>query len=180
VRDDFGNDLRSLVASGICVYDAPIVSNDDHLLQALLRLTGFLNRPSADAALLRQADSSLDRALFPLLIWAELGVSTTLSELADTVGRHYTTVSRQVTALERQGLVRRDVNPNDRRHALVMVTDKGHAEAARIAGARNELFGEIFADWVGEDKADLTRLLSKLVASMEVVSAKIKEKGGLT
>ena len=161
------------------VYYACTMLNDDHLLQALLGLTGFLNRPQADAVLLRRAGSSLDRALFPLLIRAELGGSITLSELADTVGRHYTTVSRQVTALERQGLVRRDVNPDDKRHSLVMVTDKGHAEAARIAGARNELMAAVFADWIGKDKADLTRLLTKLVASMEAVSAKTKEKGGL-
>jgi DNA-binding MarR family transcriptional regulator len=144
---------------------------DDPLQQSLLRLTGFLNRPQADAALLRRAGSSLDRALFPLLIRAEAHGGMTVGALADTVGRHYTTVSRQLTVLEQLGLVRREADPVDRRHTVVRVTDKGRDEARRIAVARNEGMAAMFADWSAADKVALTRLVTKLASSMEAVIA---------
>ncbi len=143
-----------------------------------MRLTGFFNRPQADAVLLRRAGSTLDRALFPLLIRAGLDQTMTVSELADTVGRHYSTVSRQVTVLEQQGLVLRAVDERDRRLSVVRVTDKGNDEIARIAAARSEGMSAVFADWTDQDKADLSRLLSKLVDSLESVTDNETRRGG--
>jgi DNA-binding MarR family transcriptional regulator len=149
----------------------------EHLLhEALLNLTGFLNRPQSDAVLLRRAGSTLDRALIPLLIRAEVGEQITVGELADAVGRHHTTVSRQVTVLEQQGLVRRQVDPRDKRHAVVEVTETGRAEAARIAAARHDVMTEVFAGWTPAEKADLGRLITKLVASMEAAAGAEKQK----
>src|SRR5579884_1479238 len=48
-----------------------------------------------------------------------------LSELADTEGLHPTMLSRVVAALEEQDLLRRQVDPDDRRAALVEVTAAG-------------------------------------------------------
>ncbi len=141
--------------------------NADDLHRALARLSGFLNRPQADAVLLRRAGSSLDRALFPLLIRAGLDETMTVSELADTVGRHYSTVSRQVTALEQQGFVVRTADEGDKRLSVVGVTDKGHEEIARISAARNDGMKSVFRGWSVQDRNDLTRLLTKLVDSLE-------------
>jgi DNA-binding MarR family transcriptional regulator len=156
------------------------MQSEDLLHQALLNLTGFLNRPQSDTVLLRRAGSTLDRALFPLLIRVNLSDGVTVGELADTVGRHHTTVSRQVTVLEQQGLVRREADPLDKRHAVVEVTEAGRAEAARIAAARREVMTEAFAGWTSDDKADLRRLVTKLVASLEAATAGERRKAGAT
>ncbi len=42
-----------------------------HLHEALLDLTGVLNQPQPDAALIALAGIELDRALFPLLVRIE-------------------------------------------------------------------------------------------------------------
>ena len=55
----------------------------------------LMNRPQRDRALLQEAGVSLDRALFPLLIVIERK-GLLVVELADLVGRDYTTVSRQL------------------------------------------------------------------------------------
>jgi DNA-binding MarR family transcriptional regulator len=150
--------------------------SEDLLHEALLNLTGFLNRPQSDTVLLRRAGSTLDRALFPLLLRADLPEQMTVGELADAVGRHHTTVSRQVTVLEQQGLVRREVDPLDKRHAVVEVTETGRAEAARIAAARHKVMTEVFAGWTSDEKADLVRLITKLVASMEAATVVERQK----
>lgn len=146
------------------------MTTEDALHRALIRLTGFLNRPQADTVLLRRAGSSLDRALFPLLIRAGFEATMTVTELADTVGRHYSTVSRQLTVLEQQGYVVRATDEDDKRRSAVVVTDKGREEIARIAAARNEGMTAVFRDWSDQDRNDLARLLTRLVDSLESVT----------
>src|SRR5471032_645691 len=80
------------------------------LREALLDLTGVLNRPKPDAALIAAAGVDLDRALFPLLARVERRGPLGIGELAELSGRDYTTVSRQVTKLEARGLVVRQAN----------------------------------------------------------------------
>jgi DNA-binding MarR family transcriptional regulator len=158
------------------VYSTHILADGD-LPGALAALTGFLNRPQADAVLLRRAGSSLDRALFPLLVRAGMEEGIQVSELAERVGRHYTTVSRQVTALERQGLVRREADPADKRVSVVRLTDQGRAETARISAARSEVLSVIFADWTDQETAELTRLVTKLVAGMHAAVSGAADNG---
>jgi len=60
--------------------------------------------PQNDEALVRDAAIPLDRALFPLLVAVERFGPIGVVDLADRVGRDYTTVSRQVARLESLGL----------------------------------------------------------------------------
>ena len=69
---------------------------------------------------------------FPVLLclWAEDGLSQT--ELTARVRIEQPTMARTLTRMERAGLVRRQPDPDDRRRALVYLTDKardlqGHA-----------------------------------------------------
>ncbi|XFC37133.1 MarR family transcriptional regulator [Stenotrophomonas indicatrix] len=57
----------------------------------------------------------LDQALFRLLVVIERLGPIGVVELADRLGRDYTTISRQVTKLERMELVIRHDNAEDRR-----------------------------------------------------------------
>jgi hypothetical protein len=56
----------------------------------------LMNRPQRDDTLIREAGISLDRALFPLLVGIERRGPIGVVDLADGVGRDYTTVSWQV------------------------------------------------------------------------------------
>ncbi len=53
------------------------------LREALLDLTGVLNRPQPDAALIVRAGINLDRALFPLLVRVERRGPLAIGELAE-------------------------------------------------------------------------------------------------
>ena len=61
----------------------------------------LMNRPERDDTLLREAGIALNRVLFPLLSGIERFGPIGVVDLADGVGRYYTTVSRQVAKLER-------------------------------------------------------------------------------
>ena len=131
------------------------------LRDALLDLTGVLNRPQPDAALIEAAGVDLDRALFPLLARiARLG-PLGVGELAELAGRDYTTVSRQVAKLESLGLVARRPAQQDARVHEAVVTPTGKAMTRALDAAREKIVAELFVDWDKDDVRDLARLLRR-------------------
>jgi DNA-binding MarR family transcriptional regulator len=136
------------------------------LHEALIDLVGFFNRPQNDAILLREAGLSLDRALFPLLVLIQRRGPLGVGELADQVGRDYTTVSRQVAKLEALGLVARRAGKTDRRVTEAVVTEKGQAMSEVLDAARERLVTIALADWNEQDLKDLTRLLRRFANNL--------------
>lgn len=132
------------------------------LREALLDLTGVLNRPQPDAALIALAGVDLDRALFPLLSRVDRRGPLGIGELAELCGRDYTTVSRQITKLEDMGLVMRQVNEQDARIKEAVITDKGRAITKALDGAREKIMTSLFATWEKQEVVDLARLVRKL------------------
>ncbi|NVZ65199.1 winged helix-turn-helix transcriptional regulator [Pseudomonas gingeri] len=134
---------------------------------ALVEIVGVMNRPQRDEAMVREAGISLDRALFPLLVLVERLGPIGVVELADRVGRDYTTVSRQVAKLDSLGLVERQENANDRRVREAVITAKGKAMTDRIDTARERMGQGIFAKWEHQDVADLVRLTRRFADDLK-------------
>jgi DNA-binding MarR family transcriptional regulator len=128
---------------------------------ALLDIVSVMNRPQRDEAMVREAGISLDRALFPLLVMVERLGPIGVVELADRVGRDYTTVSRQVAKLESLGLINRQGSAADRRIREASVTPKGKAMTDLVDGARERIGRAIFASWDPGDVEELVRLMRK-------------------
>ncbi|XAH25202.1 MarR family winged helix-turn-helix transcriptional regulator [Xylophilus sp. GW821-FHT01B05] len=155
------------MASQKNVQDAHISTQLRVLHGALLTIVGEMNRPQRDEAMVREAGISLDRALFPLLVGVERLGPIGVVELADRVGRDYTTVSRQVAKLESLGLVLRQEGAEDRRVREAIVTAKGKAMTDAVDAARERIGRAIFANWEPQDVAELVRLLQKFAADIE-------------
>ncbi len=133
------------------------------LHDVLLDLVGFFNQPQRDAALLKEAGVTLDRALFPLLVRIEKRGPIGVVELAGLVGRDYTTVSRQVAKLDSLGLVTRQPGQHDRRVSDVAVTPAGAAMNQAIDAARERLMWPLLSRWSPDERKELTRLLGRLL-----------------
>ena len=138
----------------------------DALAAALIELIGFLNSPQRDEALLAEAGVALDRALFPLLV--RLGMSGPLSvaALADQVGRDHTTVSRQLSKLERLDLVSRQGAGGDRRVRTASLTGAGEDVVRAITAARRRLLSRVLAAWSEADLASLAPLNGRFVDAL--------------
>ena len=106
---------------------------------ALLDIIGVMNQPARDEQLLQAAGVQLEQLLFPLLVAIGRRGPIGVVELADNLGRDYTTVSRQVKKLEAQGLAHKQPNANDRRISEVTLSEQGQAIFAQIARARQKL-----------------------------------------
>lgn len=134
---------------------------------AMLEIVGVMNRPQRDEAMVREAGISLDRALFPLLVLVERLGPIGVVELADRVGRDYTTVSRQVAKLESLGLIDRQASAADRRVRESVVTPSGKAMTDRVDEARERIGLSIFATWEPQDVDDLVRLMCKFANDLK-------------
>ena len=104
------------------------------LHEALIDIVSVMNRRQGDDMMIREAGISLDRALFPLLVGIERRGPIGVVDLADRMGRDYTTVSRQVAKLENLGLIKRHASEADRRVSEATITPSGTAANAARCG----------------------------------------------
>jgi len=128
---------------------------------ALLDIVAVMNRPQRDEVLIKEAGIALDRALFPLLVGIERFGPIGVVEMADRVGRDYTTVSRQVAKLEALGLVARQGSTADKRLREAVITPKGKAMTDMVDSARERIGRAIFETWDARDIDELVRLMRK-------------------
>jgi DNA-binding MarR family transcriptional regulator len=82
---------------------------------------------------------------------------------ATDLAAHYaldkSTVSRQVAALERAGLVERRLDPQDHRVQVLHLTDAGRRILGQVTESRRAAFRERLADWPEEDLARFAEYL---------------------
>jgi DNA-binding MarR family transcriptional regulator len=147
--------------------DAHISQQLRDLHMSLISIASAMNRPRRDEELIRKAGIPLDRALFPLLVGIERLGPIGVVELAERVGRDYTTVSRQVSKLHSLGLVERSPSDADARVRIACITSKGKAMTDAVDAAREKMAREIFASWPEDDFDNLVRLMSKFAAAFD-------------
>jgi len=149
------------------VQDTHISAQLKDLHRSLISIVSVMNRPRNDERLIAEAGVHLDQALFRLLVVIERVGPIGVVDLADRLGRDYTTISRQVSRLERMELVIRHENSEDRRMREAVVSPKGKAVTDRIDQARERLAKGILHDWPADDITGLVRLMRKFADALE-------------
>lgn len=87
--------------------------------------------------------------------------------LAGFFGVGKATMSRQLHALEKLGLVAREPDPADGRAVLVRITDEGRERFTRVRTGRRAQYARRLASWDRAEVAELARLLHRLNAEQE-------------
>lgn len=152
------------------VQDTHIPGELKDLHRSLISIVSVMNRPRNDERLIAEAGVKLDQALFRLLVVIERIGPIGVVDLAERLGRDYTTISRQVSKLERMELVIRSENAQDRRMREAVVSAKGKAVTDRLDEARGRMAREIFKDWTSGDISELVRLMRKFADALEQVT----------
>ena len=125
-------------------------------LDRLIRRAGL---PRVQQHLNAAAGVSLDRSSYWLASWLTDAESLRLSDLADVLRTDLSTVSRQVQAAERAGLVERRPDPSDGRASRVHLTVGGRDALVRLRAVQRAEILAAIAEWSPEDQqrfADLT------------------------
>ena len=128
------------------------------IITAFTRVNGVLAEEMAS-----ETDVSLEWYGILLMLTQADGGAMRPSELADGIGLSRSATTRLVDRLERDGLVKRDTCPTDRRGSFVSLTPRGE-ELFKTAG-RVHLRGideHVGSHLTAREMADLRRILTKL------------------
>ncbi|MGC4814691.1 MarR family winged helix-turn-helix transcriptional regulator [Micromonospora sp. DT228] len=104
----------------------------------------------------------LDRAAYVILRHLADAGPQNVSALAARLNLDGSTVTRQVSALQRDGLITRTPDPCDGRGTVISPTAAGLQRMAAVQAARTRLYGDMLADWTTEDRSTLAVLLGRL------------------
>ncbi|MFT3716125.1 MAG: MarR family transcriptional regulator [Gordonia sp. (in: high G+C Gram-positive bacteria)] len=119
-----------------------------------LTKAGHYNRDTADPATFRTLIALKHRPM-------------RLSELAEAVFSDPSTVSRQVSHLVDEGLVRREADPDDGRATRLVVTEAGYTKLADLVAVRRRVASDMLSDWTTDDLETFVSLLKRFVTAAE-------------
>jgi DNA-binding MarR family transcriptional regulator len=138
-----------------------------NLHASLLDIVSLINRPQLDEVLIQEAAIPLERALFPLLVVIDKFGPIGVVDLADRVGRDYTTVSRQIAKLASLDLVERKADAKDRRIRETAISPKGKLMTRAVDAARERLGRRVFETWDPREFDELVRLMRKFADAIK-------------
>ncbi|WP_177891151.1 MarR family winged helix-turn-helix transcriptional regulator [Vallicoccus soli] len=126
-------------------------------VQALYAVVRGLSAPSA-----RDARPPSTWHLLKLLSARPLRTA----DLAALSALDASTVSRHVSGLEDDGLVRREPDPGDRRSSRIVLTPAGERAYDEAVARRADLLGSATREWADADREALARLLERLADAL--------------
>ena len=112
------------------------------------------------------ADEGATLATWVVLNGVERGRWASQSGLAKELRIEGATVTRHLDRLERDGLVRRSRDPEDRRQISVALTPAGKALHRRLRGVARRLDDRVCEGLTERDRADLERVLERIGANV--------------
>ncbi|GED98804.1 MarR family winged helix-turn-helix transcriptional regulator [Gordonia crocea] len=110
---------------------------------------------------------SLDPSCYPLLMAVARREPIGMSDLVHGLGVDKSTVSRQVDAVERLGLVERRPDPEDARARVVALTDDGRSRISAVFATHVPQWRARLAQWDPADIGMLIELMRRLATSLE-------------
>ncbi|MCX4878686.1 MULTISPECIES: MarR family winged helix-turn-helix transcriptional regulator [unclassified Streptomyces] len=122
---------------------------EDEAVETIQReMTVFARRARASAG---RMHPELSLVSYTLLGHLEESGGCRATDLAAHYALDKSTVSRQVSALERARLIERRLDPDDHRVQVLHLTDTGRQILAQVTDSRRAAFRERLADWPSED-----------------------------
>jgi DNA-binding MarR family transcriptional regulator len=127
----------------------------------------LLRRAEATRRAGNEAHRALDRAAYVILRELDESGSANVGTLATGLGVDASTATRQVAAMERDGLIRRERDPNDGRGTVISPTANGLSKYRAVRRARAELYDGILAAWSETDRRTLATMLHRLNEALD-------------
>lgn len=87
--------------------------------------------------------------------------------LAELLYSDASTISRQVAALVKRGLIERRADPADGRASVLAVTDAGRELAAALRRRRNEMLSGVLSHWTDAEREQLATVMNRFVDDYE-------------
>jgi DNA-binding MarR family transcriptional regulator len=145
------------------------MADHDRVLGTIETQIAFLMRlgEASRRATTLKPHRALDRAAYVILRHLQQDGPQNVSAIADRLNLDGSTVTRQVTALQQDGLIERKADPRDGRGTVIEPTALGLKQVDTVRAARRELYDNVLADWSGDDRAELATMLERLTQALD-------------
>jgi DNA-binding MarR family transcriptional regulator len=145
------------------------MADDDEVLGTIETQIAFLMRmgEASRRATTLKPHRALDRAAYVILRHLQQDGPQNVSAIAERLNLDGSTVTRQVTGLQQDGLVERKPDPRDGRGTVIELTETGLKQVDGVRAARRELYDRVLAEWPAADRENLAVLLSRLTHAMD-------------
>lgn len=158
--------MSSKPTGGVTAADAaPGASHDPETPARLRAIVGKLSRQLSRAA----RGSGLTPAQLSALGTIARTGEMRLSDVAEAEGMHPTMLSRIVAALEEAGLLRRRVDPDDRRAVVVEVTAAGRRTHDKLRAQRGRVLSDGLQGLTPQERAAVEAALPALEALVDEI-----------
>jgi DNA-binding MarR family transcriptional regulator len=134
-------------------------------------LIGAIRRRIKQAVLARVAGSGLSAQQFWFLVAVSEVPGTSLAELGERLHCDPPTASRVVSALRRRRLLRRDVDPADRRRSRLVLTAAGERLAGELAPVAREIRRAVVAGMAEPEVEMLREGLRRVISNLDRLGA---------
>lgn len=130
---------------------------------ALLMRLGEVTRRSTGT----QPHRALDRASYIILRRLQQDGPQNVSALATALNLDGSTVTRQVTALEKDALIERQRDPRDGRGTVIEATPLGLQRVNAVREARRALIDKVLHDYSGPERRELAATLERFTTALD-------------
>jgi len=149
---------------------APPVTRDpiDEIQGSMQAVGRAITQVKGHERILDAAGVRLDRAGAALLYRLHLqGDGQRVTSLAERLGIDAPSVTRKIQQLEREGLVDRQADPDDRRAIRIRLTPAGRRTLERLLKARRAWYERLLADWDPAELAAFATMLGRFSRTLE-------------
>lgn len=139
-------------------------SEFDQAIEILEEQTSVLWRRerTTSHALAKNVHPEMEPAAYGILTLLQREGSLRATDIAHSIGVGKPSVSRQLAALERLGLVSRQLDPDDARSHRVLLTPLGEQQLSTAQIGRRTAFTALMRSWKPEDVESLGSLIARL------------------
>ena len=139
--------------------------DNDQIEQQLFKL---LRRTNAIHVQTSSGEIELERSAYAILcLLADEGPQR-LGNIANAFRLDPSTITRQVQAVERIGLVEKASDPLDRRATLLYLTAHGTQAVETARAHRRRMLDAILVDWTAEERGQFLRALQRFNDTMDL------------
>jgi DNA-binding MarR family transcriptional regulator len=135
--------------------------DDSEPLEVLETEMAVLQRALERLARRSDIHRDLDRASYLLARTVDATGPVSVKALASRLGLDATTVTRQVSTMERRGLVGRHSDPKDGRVSVIELSPRGRRTMRAVQRARRDRARDLFAKWSPRDQREFGQLLGR-------------------
>lgn len=139
----------------------------ERALRSLARRLEAAPARSAHCGIVPSTAKGLEPAAYALLIELDREGPRRVSTLAAALGRDVSTVSREVSGLERHGLIARERDPDDRRAVRLALTGRGCGELSSARAVRRARLERAFSVLEAARAREVVHALEQMAVALD-------------